>query len=55
MIYGFTSSCIYRLDPISLDVKVLIEGDFSVAGPIVGNCIYFAKGHILRMLYLFNR
>jgi len=49
-IYGFTRSCIYRLDPDSLAVQVITseERGFSVAGPIVGKDIYFATGHRLR-------
>ena len=49
-IYGFTRSCIYRFDPYSLAVKVVIndERGISVAGPILGKDIYFATGHRLR-------
>lgn len=49
-IYGFTRSCIYRLDPDSLTVKVITSDDrgFNVAGPILGENIYFATGHRLR-------
>jgi len=49
-IYGFTRSCIYRLDPDSLTVKVITSDDegFSVAGPILDEDIYFATGHRLR-------
>ncbi len=49
-IYGFTRSCIYQLDPDSLTVKVITgkEIRFSVAGPILGEYIYFATGHRLR-------
>jgi streptogramin lyase len=49
-IYGFTRSCIYQLDPDSLTVKVITsnEGQFSVAGPILGKYIYFATRHRLR-------
>ncbi len=48
MIYGFTNSCIYRLDPVSLAVEEVIQGTFSIAGPILGQDIYFATGHRLR-------
>jgi hypothetical protein len=54
-IYGFTSSCIYRLDPSSLAVQEIIraEGAFEVAGPIVGEDIYFATGRRLRAARIF--
>jgi hypothetical protein len=55
MIYGFTSSCIYQLDPNSLNVRVVVEESrgFGVAGPIVGQDIYFGKGHRLRAARIF--
>lgn len=55
-IYGFTSACIYRLDPSSLNVEEVLvqeEGTFTVAGPIVGDEIYFAAGHRLRAAKIF--
>ena len=54
-IYGFTSSRIYRLDPSSLAVEEVVreEGAFSVAGPILGEDIYFATGHWLRAVKIF--
>ena len=52
-IYGFTNSCIYRLDPASLTIEELIRDSFSVAGPILGQEVYFATGHHLRALKLF--
>jgi len=54
-IYGFTSSCVYRLDPSSLGVEEIVreEGAFKVAGPIMGNDIYFATGHRLRAARIF--
>jgi len=55
MIYGFTSSCIYRLDPSSLEIKVIVEGNFGIAGPIVGNDIYFAVGHKLMSARILER
>ncbi|MFH1007705.1 MAG: hypothetical protein V1800_09420 [Candidatus Latescibacterota bacterium] len=50
-IYGFTTSCIYRLDPASLSLEILLhqEDAFAVAGPLIGRNIYFAKGHLLRL------
>jgi hypothetical protein len=43
-VHGFTSSCIYRLDPSSLTVEEIVrqQGAFGVPGPIVGKDIYFA-------------
>ena len=54
-IYGFTTSCIYCLDPASLSLQELIreENAFTVAGPILGEEIYFAIGHRLRAVKLF--
>ena len=54
-IYGFTTSCLYRLDPSSLSiVEVIREEDaFTVAGPILEGEIYFATGHRLRAVKLF--
>ena len=54
-IYGFTPSCIYRLDPSSLAVEEIVreEGAFTVAGPILGGEIYFASGHHLRAARIF--
>jgi streptogramin lyase len=52
-IYGFTSSCIYRLDPSTLSVEVLINGDFGIAGPIIGDNIYFSTGHHLKCARIF--
>jgi hypothetical protein len=48
--YGFTGSCIYRIDPESLTIKVIASDakGFRVAGPILGKDIYFATGHQLR-------
>jgi hypothetical protein len=55
-IYGFTRSCIYRVDPDSLAMKVLVRDDrgFSVAGPILGKDIFFATGHKLRAARIFE-
>ncbi len=51
-IYGLTHTLIYRLDPDSLSVDVIVKFDESLgghgaAGPIVGNDIYFSSGHRL--------
>jgi len=53
-IYGFTNSRIYRLDPDSLAIEEVIQGDFGIAGPIRGQEIYFATGHRLRMAKIFQ-
>ena len=54
-IYGFTRSCIYRLDPDSLAIEEVFRKDkaFSVVGPILGENIYFATGHRLRAVKIF--
>jgi hypothetical protein len=55
-LYGFTSECIFRLDPGSLKVEVVtpIEGKGrSAAGPIMGQDIYFACGHRLMAARIF--
>ena len=52
-IYGFTSECIYRVDTDSLTAEVLIQDSFGIAGPILGEDIYFATGHRLRAVRLF--
>lgn len=56
-IYGFTRSCIYRVDPDSLTVKMIARNDegFSVAGPILGEDVYFATGHRLRAATILER
>ena len=54
-IYGFTRSSIYRLDPATLTIEVIVheKGAFKIAGPILGNDIYFATGHRLRAVKIF--
>jgi len=51
-IYGFTSDCLYRLTPASLEVEELLRqrGAFHIPGPILGRDIYFATGHRLRAI-----
>jgi hypothetical protein len=49
-IYGFTSACIYRLDPVALTIAEVLPlaGDGRVVpGPILGEEIFFAMGHRL--------
>jgi len=56
-VYGFTDSCLYRLDPEKWNIFELIENEkaFDVAGPIVGQYIYFAKGPELKAVKLFEK
>jgi hypothetical protein len=55
-IYGFTSSCFYRFQPPGLSIEVIVREDdgFSVPGPIMGNEVYYARGHILRVMKIFE-
>ncbi len=55
-VYGFTRSCLYRLDPATLQVKEILkqEDEFEIAGPILGNDIYYAKGPALKCVTLFQ-
>jgi hypothetical protein len=54
-IYGFTRSTIYRLDPATRAIRIVVRRDqaFAVAGPIVGDDIFFAKGCHLRAARVF--
>lgn len=53
MIYGFTSSCIYRFNPVSRHFEEIVRDSFGIAGPIIGENIYFATGHRLRSAKIF--
>ncbi len=55
MLYGFTASSIYQLNPASISIEEIVHEDdeFSVPGPILGDCIYFATGHRLRAARIF--
>lgn len=55
LIYGFTRSCLYRFDPADrrLTEVVRSDGAFQVAGPIIGDTIYFGNVHELFALKLF--
>jgi len=56
-IYGFTTSCFYRLDPALLTIEEIISGEgdiFSIPGPIIGNDVYFARAHTLRAMQIFH-
>jgi len=52
-IYGFTSAWIYRLDPLSLNIEKIVSGNFGISGPILGQDIYFARGHRLQAARIF--
>jgi hypothetical protein len=55
-VYGFTRSCLYRLDPGTLQITEILrqEEEFEIAGPILGNDIYYAKGPALKSVTLFQ-
>ncbi len=55
-LYGFTRSCLYKVNPKSLKVEAVITADegFSAAGPIIGKKIYFGDGHELKTIRLFE-
>ena len=55
-IYGFTSSCFYRIKPSNLEIKVILREDngFDIAGPILGNSVYFGDGHLLKAIRIFE-
>ena len=54
-IYGFTWSSLFRMDPKTLDIEILIESKdaFRFPGPIIGEYIYFGTGVRLRAIKLF--
>ena len=55
-LYGFTKSCLYMVDPKTMKLETVMVADdaFSVAGPIIGKIIYFAGGHELKTIRLFE-
>lgn len=55
LIYGFTRSCLYRLDPAHQRIAEILRADdaFHVAGPIIGDTIYFSKVHELFAVKVF--
>ncbi|MFC1508395.1 hypothetical protein ACFL60_01760 [Candidatus Omnitrophota bacterium] len=55
-LYGFTRSCFYRIDPVTLSVEELLHEDdsFHIAGPINGDSVYFAQDVTLKMIHLFR-
>jgi hypothetical protein len=54
--YGFTKSCLYRLNPDTLEVTEFLreEDGFDIAGPILGNDIYYGKGPALKSVTIFE-
>jgi hypothetical protein len=56
LVYGFTKSCLYRLDPETLAVTEIVreENGFDVMGPILGNDVYYARGAKLKAIRLFQ-
>ena len=51
-VYGFTTGCFYRFDPVAGDVTGVHEegGAFQNPGPMDGNGVYFTKKHELKKL-----
>jgi streptogramin lyase len=54
--YGFTKSCLYRLDPETLKATEILreEDGFEIAGPILGDDIYYGKGPALKSVAIFE-
>jgi hypothetical protein len=57
LIYGFTTSTIYTLDPLTLELAEVVEvdGGIKIAGPILGKDIYFGTGPRLRAARIFDQ
>jgi streptogramin lyase len=55
-IWGVTSSSIYRVEPSTLGIDVVVKAKetFTVAGPIVGTDLYVAHGHRLQAARIFS-
>jgi len=55
-LYGFTTSSVYRLDPGTGRIDTLLSrgGEFSVAGPVIGNHLYYGREHELKAVELFT-
>jgi len=55
-LYGFTTDTLYRLDPPTQEIAVILREDeaFHVAGPIIGKQIYFGHGHELKSIRMFR-
>ena len=54
-IYGFTNTLIYTLDPSTRHVEEVLNviDGISIAGPILGQEIFFATGAVLRSANIF--
>jgi hypothetical protein len=54
MIYGFTTSCFYRLDPSDFSITQLFEKPdaFQTAGPMMEDDVYFAQKHEIKKLVI---
>ncbi len=54
--YGFTDSALYRLDPATLKVQVILAltEEFGAPGPIIDKDIYYAKGWTLKAARIFK-
>lgn len=52
-IYGFTSQCFYRVDLEGVQTEQVFETEIGVAGPIVGNYVYFGNGCELMAVEVF--
>jgi hypothetical protein len=55
-LYGFTSSCFYRIDPKTLEIREIVrkENEFNIPGPIIGKDVYYAHNHVLRAIKVFR-
>jgi len=55
-LYGFTRSCLYRVNPRNMKLETVLAADegFGVAGPIIGQKIYYGDGHELKAINLFE-
>jgi len=53
-VYGFTSQYFYRVDLEEMQTVQVFEADISVAGPIVGNDVYFGNGCALKSVKCFE-
>jgi len=55
-LYGFTKSALYRVDPKTMKLEVVLAADqgFDVPGPIIGKSVYFGEKHELKTIRLFE-
>ena len=52
-VYGFTSQNFYRLDLDDMKTQVVFDAEIGVAGPIVGQDVYFGCGCELKSVVAF--